>query len=208
MSTAFEFDASRHFASVALDNSLGESKWGEIEQAGNDLKAKIAELDRAIVLMDLSKLEFMGSSVVALIVKVWKDIEGRQGGMVVVSPNEMTMEVLEISGLTKLWPVVKSHDEAEDILSQPPYAAPNSTSTFLLALLGWIAAAGAVGFVVVLKKNFDTFDEQTAQQGAFASGGVAGLIGLISTIKEKQIWRLLGVLLLIVAGGMIAMAAI
>ena len=118
MSTAFEFDASRHFASVALDNSLGESKWDAIEKAGNDLKAKIAELDRAIVLMDLSKLEFMGSSVVALIVKIWKDIEGRQGGMVVVSPNEMTMEVLEISGLTKLWPVVKSRDEAEDMIAK------------------------------------------------------------------------------------------
>ena len=208
MSTAFEFDASRHFAAVALDNSLGESKWDAIEKAGNELKAKIAELDRAIVLMDLSKLEFMGSSVVALIVKIWKDSEGRQGGMVVVSPNEMTMEVLEISGLTKLWPGVRSRDEAEDILSQPPYATPSSASTFLLALLGWIAAAGAVGFVVVLKKELDTFDAQTAQQGAFACGGLAAIIGLIAIVKEKEVWRLLGVLLLLVAGGMIAVAAI
>lgn len=208
MSTAYEFDASRHFASVALDNSLGESKWDAIEKAGNDLKAKIAELDRAIVLMDLSKLEFMGSSVVALIVKIWKDIEGRQGGMVVVSPNEMTMEVLEISGLTRLWPVVKSRDEAEDILSQPPYAAPTSTSTYLRMLLGWIAAAGAVGFVVVLKKELGMFDAQTAQQGTYVCGGLATLIGLTVIAKEREGWRLLGVLLLLVAGGMIAVAAI
>ena len=206
MSTAYEFDASRHFASVALDNSLGESKWEAIEKAGNDLKAKIAALDRAIVLMDLSKLEFMGSSVVALIVKIWKDIESRQGSMVVVSPNEMTMEVLEISGLTKLWPVVKSRDEAEDILSQPPYAAP--TSTYLRTMLGWIAAAGAVGFVVVLKKELDMFDGQTAQQGTYVCGGLAALIGLNEIAKQREVWRLLGVLLLLVAGGMIAVAAI
>ena len=206
MSTAFEFDASRHFASVALDNSLGESKWEVIEKAGNDLKAKIAELDRAIVLMDLSKLEFMGSSVVALIVKIWKDIESRQGSMVVVSPNDMTMEVLEISGLTKLWPVVKSRDEAEDILSQPPYVAP--TSTYLRTMLGWIAAAGAVGFVVVLKKELDMFDAQTAQQGTYVCGGLAALIGLNEVAKQREVWRLLGVLLLLVAGGMIAVAAI
>lgn len=208
MSTAFEFDTSKHFASIALNNSLGESKWGEIEKAGNDLKARIATLDRAIVLMDLSRLEFMGSSIVALIVNVWKDIEARKGGMVVLSPNEMTTEVLNMSGLAKLWPVVSSREEAEEILSQQPFAAPTSVSTFLLALLGWVAAAGAVGFVVVLKKGLDTFDVQTAQQGTFASGGVAALIGLISTIKEKQVWRLLGVLLLIVASGMIAAAAI
>ena len=62
--------------------------------------------------------------------------------------------------------------------------------------------------MVVLKKELDTFDAQTAQQGAFACGGLAALIGLISVVKEKEVWRLLGVLLLLVAGGMIAVAAI
>ena len=153
MSTAFEFDTTRHFVSVALHDSLGHSQWGEIEQAGNDLKAKISGLDRAIVLMDLSRLEFMGSSIVALIVKTWKVIESQQGGMVVLSSNEMTKEVLEIAGLDKLWPVVASRAEAESILSSPPYSSPTGISTFLLMTLGWIAAAGAVGAVVVLKRE-------------------------------------------------------
>lgn len=208
MSTAFELAETGHFVSIVLNPALGNSKWGDIEQAGNDLKTIITELDRAIVLMDLSALEFMSSSVVALIIKVWKVIESRKGGMVVVSPNELTLEVLEISGLTKLWPVVDSRSEAEEILARPPYAVPTGMATFLLAILGWVAAAGAVGSVVVLKQKLDTFDARTAQQMAFGCGGFAALIGLVCMIREKQVWRLLGILLLIVAVGMIGAAAI
>ena len=75
-------------------------------------------------------------------------------------------------------------------------------------MLGWIAAAGAVGFVVVLKKELDMFDGQTAQQGTYVCGGLAALIGLNEIAKQREVWRLLGVLLLLVAGGMIAVAAI
>lgn len=207
MSSAFDFDTSNHYALVVLGNSLGDAKWGDIEKAGNDLKAKIAELDRAVVLMDLSQLEFMGSSTVALIVKVWKEIGARKGGMVVVSSSEMTKEVLEISGLNKLWTIVETREEAQAILSKPPFGAPTKASTYLLALLGWIAAAGAVGFVVILKRKLETFDTETAQQLAFASGGLAALIGLFSTVREKQVWRLLGVLLLLVAVSMVGVAA-
>jgi anti-anti-sigma factor len=207
MSSGFEFDTTNHFASIVLDSSLGEAKWPDIEKAINDLKAKIAELDRAVVLMDLSRLQFMGSSTVALIVKVWKEIETRKGGMVVVSPNEMTREVLEISGLNRLWTIVETREEAEAILSKPPYAIPTLASTYLLALLGWVSVAGAVGFVVILKRKLDTFDAETAKQLVFACGGVASLIGLISTVRETQVWRLLGVLLLLVAVSMVGMAA-
>lgn len=207
MSTAFEFDATKHYASIALNNSLGEARWGDIEQAGNDLKAKIAELDRAIVLMDLTRLEFMGSSTIALVVKIWKELESRKGAMIVVSSSELTKEVLEISGLSKLWNIVETREEAEAILSKPPYAVPTKSSTYLLALLGWIAAAGAVGFVVILKQKLGTFDAETAKQLAFGCGGTATLIGLISVVRERQVWRLLGVLLLLVAVSMVGVAA-
>jgi anti-anti-sigma factor len=207
MSSAFEFDTADHFASVTLNSSLGEAKWGEIEQAGNDLKAKIAELDRVIILMDLSRLEFMGSSTIALVVKVWKEIETRKGAMIVVSSSELTKEVLEISGLSKLWNIVETREEAESILSKPPYTAQTKTATYLLVLLGWIAAAGAVGFVVILERKLDTFDAETAQHMAFLCGGVASLIGLISAVRETQVWRLLGVLLLLVALSMVGVAA-
>lgn len=207
MSTAFEFDATNHFASITLNSSLGEARWGDIEKAGNDLKARIAELDRAIVLMDLTQLDFMGSSTIALVVKIWKDIESRKGAMIVVSSSELTKEVLEISGLSKLWNIVETREEAETILSKPPYATPTKSSTYLLALLGWIAAAGAVGFVVILKQKLGTFDAETAKQLTFGCGGVAALIGLVSAVRETQVWRLLGVLLLLVAVSMVGVAA-
>ena len=193
--------------SVVLHNTLGDSQWNDIEQAGNDLKAKISGLGPVVVLMDLSRLEFMGSSIVALVVKTWKVIESQQGGMVVLSSNEMTKEVLEIAGLNKLWPVVASRAEAEEILSRPPYAPATRISTFLLMTLGWVAAAGSVGAVVVLKRELETFEPQTARLIAAGCSGLAAWIGLIAILRERRIWRFLGVLLLLVAVSLAGAAA-
>lgn len=208
LSTAFEFDTTGQVATVALNDSLAERKSGEVDQAAKDLAEKIAGLDRAVVLMDLSRLKFMGSSIVALLVRAWKVIEERHGQMVVVSSHEMVTEVLKIAGLNRIWPVVESRDEAERILLQRPPVVPTRPGTFLLALLGWVAAAGAVGFVVILKREMTTFNAQTAQQMTIVCGGVAATIGLLTSLRETQVWKLLGVLLLLVSVSMIGIAVI
>lgn len=194
--------------SVVLHDTLANCQWDDIEQAGNDLKAKIAGVDRAVILMDLSRLEFMGSSIVALVVKTWKAIESQQGGMVVLSSNEMTKEVLEIAGLNKLWPVVASRAEAEEILSKPPYSVGTKKATFLLMTLGWVAAAGAVGAFVVLKRELETFKPQTARQIVYICGALAGCIGLSAIVCERRVWRLVGALLLLVAASLAGAAAL
>jgi anti-anti-sigma factor len=197
----YEFDTSKSYALVAFNPSLGDCRWGDIELAGNEIKEKLAALDHPNFLMDLTRLEFMGSSVVALIVKLWKAVQEKDGKMVVVNTNLMIGEVLEIAGLTGIWEIVDSHEEAEHMLGVKKFSPASPMAAFFLAILGWVAAAGALLFVVAPRKQLLQLDPQTAKTLALTCGGVAIIAGLVATFRDQRVWRLLGVLLVIIAAG-------
>jgi anti-anti-sigma factor len=197
----YEYDTTRGYPVVALNPSLGDCRWGDIEKVGNDLKEKLARLDRPDFLMDLTRLEFMGSSVVALIVKLWKAVQEKEGRMIVVNSSSMIGEVLEIAGLTRVWKIVDSHEEAEQMLGVKTFTPASPMSIFFLAILGWVAAAGALLFVVAPRKQLLQLDPQTAKTLALTCGGVAIIAGLVAVVRDRGVWRLLGILLIIIAAG-------
>lgn len=197
----YEYDTTRSYLIVAFNPSLGDCRWGDIEQVGNDLKEKLATLDRPNFLLDLTRLEFMGSSVVALIVKLWKAVQEKEGEMVVVNSSSMIGEVLEIAGLTRVWKIVDSHEEAEQMLGVKKFTPASPMSIFFLAILGWVAAAGALLFVVAPRKELLELDPQTAKTLALTCGCVAIIAGLAAIVRDRGVWRLLGILLVIIAAG-------
>jgi anti-anti-sigma factor len=106
----YEYDTSKGYAVVVFNPALGDCRWGDIEQVGTEIKERLVALERPSFLLDLTRLEFMGSSVVALIVKLWKAAQEKEGDMVVVNSSSMIGEVLEIAGLTRVWKIVDSHE--------------------------------------------------------------------------------------------------
>jgi anti-anti-sigma factor len=169
----YEYDTSKGYAVVVFNPALGDCRWGDIEQVGTEIKERLVALERPSFLLDLTRLEFMGSSVVALIVKLWKAAQEKEGDMVVVNSSSMIGEVLEIAGLTRVWKIVDSHEEAEQLLGVKTFTPASPMSIFFLAVLGWVAAAGALFFVVAPKKQLLELDFQTAKILAFTCGGVA-----------------------------------
>ncbi|MBI1314383.1 STAS domain-containing protein [bacterium] len=207
-SPAYQFQNGKRFAVLEFYQSLANCRWSDIEQIGDDLKAQISTLAHPVFLLDLTRLEFMGSSIVALIVRLWKATQERGGGMVIVNSSTMINEVLEIAGLTQVWTVVESRAQAEELLSKPPYyVVGQARSVYLLAVLGWVAAAGTVFGTVVLQRELNVVDAGTASLIVYGSGAVAALCGLISLITARGVWRLLGLLLLLIAGSLIGVAA-
>lgn len=205
--SAFNFVENPGHAVLAFDESLSEAKWEEIEALGGTLKQKISAMARPVFIVDLSKLTFMGSSIVALIVKLWKASQERDGGMVVVNQHAVVKDVLDVSGLTKVWTIVRTRDEATAIISRPPFALPSNMPTFFLAILGWIAAAGSVGFVLAKTKQLTALTPETAQLLAFGCAGFAGLIGIVSALRNvPKLWKALGLSLVCVAGCLVAAA--
>ncbi len=207
-SPAYQFQNGKRFATVEFFQPLAACRWSEIEKIGDELKSEIGALSHPVFLLDLSRLEFMGSSIVALIVRLWKSTQERGGSMVVVNSNAMIREVLDIAGLTRVWTIVDSRDQAEKMLSNPPYySGGQDRMAYLLAVLGWVTAAGAAFGTIVLQRSLDVVDADTARLIVYGGGGTAVVCGLISLVSARGVWRLLGLLLLIIAGSMIGVAA-
>lgn len=204
---AYDFDTTKGYAVVSFNPSLSDARWGDIEQVGVELKERLVAQERPVFLLDLTRMEFMGSSIVALIVKLWKTTQEREGDMVVVNNSTMIGEVLEIAGLTRVWKIVDSRDEAEQMLGVKSFTPASPMSRFFLAVLGWVSAAGALYFVVAPKKQLLQIDPQTAQILAFTFGGIAAIAGIVAAIRDRQVWRLLGILLVLVAVGVSVAAA-
>ena len=206
-STTYEFDTAKGYAVVAFTPSLNNCRWEEIERAGKELKERLVALDRPVFMLDLTQLDFMGSSAVALIVRLWKTTQEGKGEMVIVNTSSMIAEVLGIAGLTGIWNIVETHEEAEEILGEKSFSTASPMSRFFLAVLGWVTAAGALCFVTVDEKQLLDIDPQTARILALTCGGIAAIAGLVAAIRDREIWRALGVLLVLVAAGVTIAAA-
>lgn len=203
---AYDFENGDRFAVVSFNPPLSDCRWGDIEEIGTELKDRLSDMDCPRFLLDLTKLEFMGSSIVALIVKLWKTTQEKGGDMVVVNKSSMIGEVLEIAGLSRVWKIVDSREDAEEMLGGKGFSPVSPMTRFFLAILGWVTAAGALCFVLAPRKELIQIEPQVAQGLAFTCGGIAIIAGLVSAIRDRGAWRLLGILLVLVAGGLIGAA--
>jgi anti-anti-sigma factor len=102
----------RGVLAVTLRPELNEVPWTDIESIGSGIVSRVSAQAKPRVLVDLTELNHMGSAVVALVVRIWKAANEKDGKMVVVNRGELVGEVLEISGLANKWTIVTSRDAA------------------------------------------------------------------------------------------------
>lgn len=204
MGTAREYDVEsrRGFSVITFEACLAECKWGDIERVGSELKNLLTSASQPFCLLDLSKLEFMGSSIVALLVRVWKTVKEQQGGMVVVNPNSMTKEVLEIAGLAKVWTICNSRPEAEQAIAK--VIPVDSTMTGVLAaIIGWTIAGATIAVFLLRRNQAISLEPDVAQAIGSGGGALALLLNLLATFKGQSVWRAFGVFGVVIAGVLI-----
>ncbi len=88
---------------VILRPDIVHSNWADIEEFGAQIREELERRDSPICIVDLSPLTYMGSSIVALIVRLWKVIQFRGGKMVVVCSHPTVIDVIKLAGLDKIW---------------------------------------------------------------------------------------------------------
>ena len=149
------FETAKDCAIVTLLPALNGAPWSEIEQAGNNLLEQVRNSPVRVVIVDLTPLNYMGSALVALIVRVWKTVKEREGQFVVVSTDPMVFEVLKIAGLSSLWTVVETREAAFDAAGISSQAVTRKRETRLLTVVGPLAvlAAGAGLALLILRIN-------------------------------------------------------
>ncbi|MFO1093609.1 MAG: hypothetical protein U0992_09890 [Planctomycetaceae bacterium] len=162
----------------------------------------------------MSRLEYMGSALVALVVRVWKAVQNGGGKVVVVCGGGMPQEVLRLAGLDKVWTIVTTY---EDGLRKLGISGPSGGSSFDR---GGMAGDAATGFPLLAVLSATApwrpgFRSRWRFQGRLINrdlivagllgGGVAAVLGFVSVIKERSWGRIVGGLAA-VAGVAIAFA--
>jgi anti-anti-sigma factor len=145
----YRFESVNGSLTVTLLPELNDKQWADIERVGTEIVARIGTTPSPRVIVDLTPLSYMGSAMVALIVRLYKEVNTRSGKMVVVNQHELVHEVLKLAGLTKLWTIVDNRQAAYSSLGIKMSTASGSGGGLPTSGMG-IVAAGAIGTVGAL----------------------------------------------------------
>jgi anti-anti-sigma factor len=147
--TYYRFESLNGCLTITLLPELNDKQWADIERVGTEIVDRISAAPTPKVLVDLTPLSYMGSAMVALIVRLYKTVNSRGGKMVVVNQHELVFEVLKLAGLTKLWTIVPNRQEAFTSLGVKA-TAPSATGGGLQTGGMGLVAAGVIGTVGTL----------------------------------------------------------
>ncbi len=196
-SPPYRFESADGYSVITLMPGMNDAGWSDIEAIGDNLLKKLAEADRPAFLVDLTLLSFMGSAVVALIVRLWKSINASNGKMVVHNTDPMVLEVLEIAGLTTVWTVVTDRDDAVRALGKKP--AADRGKGFLTLLFAIVAFASEAVIVSLLFNDTLELPKKYLLVGSFASASAALVLGTLGATTYRGWKRFLCIIVIVAA---------
>lgn len=196
----YRFEAADGCLIITLLPELNDKQWADIEKVGTDIVDRLSNAQSPRFIVDLSPLSYMGSAMVALIVRLYKAVNGRSGQMVVVNQHELVFEVLKLAGLTKLWTIVDSRDKAYAALGVKRRAAAvegssgNGGNAILVA-----GIVGTLGAIVGLALQFSKQGLVSHKAALLIDVGFAALgmiVGTMILVNQKGARRNVGIALL------------
>jgi anti-anti-sigma factor len=214
--TYYRFESLNGCLTITLLPELNDKQWADIERVGTEIVDRISASPSPKVLVDLTPLSYMGSAMVALIVRLYKTVNSRGGKMVVVNQHELVHEVLKLAGLTKLWTILPNRQEAYGSLGVKATAASvggGGGGGFQPSGMGLVAAGaiGTFGTLIFLALQFSSspiVPQKIALmiEIAFAFLGLgAGMFLLNQTGNRRNLGiAFLAVCVLAVLGGIVA----
>ena len=183
--TPYRLEAINGCTIISLLPELNNVQWADIEQVGTNALAQLEASRTPALLVDLSELEYMGSAMVALIVRLWKAVQKRGGRMVVVNRHQLVFEVLKLAGLHTVWTIVETRDDAFKQLRIRRVAANGSGGdggngseggggAVLLAILAVIGAVAGLWMILSPDKIVDDKVALAIELGSAALGLMVG----------------------------------
>lgn len=97
---------------VTFHPPIVEGTWSDIEKMGDEVIREIEHRESPDCMIDLSHLSYMGSSLVAVLVRIWKEVKNNDGRMVIVVSHSIVEETLTLAGLDKIWNIYGDMDSA------------------------------------------------------------------------------------------------
>lgn len=187
------------YSVVTIPKELCKASIAEIRETGEKVVSELANQKTPHCLVDLTALDYMGSSMVASIVRIWKAIEANQGRMVVAVSSMGVREVLRVTGLSRVWTITTSYDSALHELGFSSQAKIVKRELRLLAFVG--PATLLVGGIAVALSRIQTLAalSQPPYWIAYSLITVAIITSGISIFREHSWRRWLSVFVFLIA---------
>jgi anti-anti-sigma factor len=176
-SSFFELTTDGGKSIFVIKKSLTETNWSDIDLVGQEILKSIEQISGPQMVADLSELDYMGSSMVALLLRIWKQVNAQEGKMVFVNREEEIHEILKLAGLTKIWTICESREEAAQHLVSPLQQTGKNLSP-LLVIGALIATIIGLGSYLLL--HFDTAAVDAVLLGKLQIAG--SIVGMILTL--------------------------
>jgi anti-anti-sigma factor len=196
----YRFEQSDGCLIITLLPELNDKQWADIEKVGTEIVDRLSTAQSPRFIVDLTLLSYMGSAMVALIVRLYKAVNGRNGQMVVVNQHELVFEVLKLAGLTKLWTIVENRDKAYAALGvkRRSVSAQSSGGGGGNGLLV-VGIIGTLGAIVGLALQFSPTQLVTHKIALLIDVGFAALgmiVGTMLLVNQTGAKRNVGIVLL------------
>ncbi|MCA9039000.1 MAG: STAS domain-containing protein [Planctomycetaceae bacterium] len=195
----YVFEQGNGYSVISLTPELNDAQWSDIEKVGSDLLDQLKDHKSPAFVVDLSSLNYMGSAMVALIVRLWKSVKDEKGRMIVVNREKLVFEVLELAGLHKIWVIVETREEALRKLGVRASAASTSTTSSGLAspteenkmapAFVVLATLGAIGGLIWL---YNAADPKIPLVLTLVAAVVAIIFGTLSATSLQKNIKALG----------------
>ncbi|MDF1746164.1 MAG: STAS domain-containing protein [Gimesia sp.] len=187
------------FLKIQLLPELNESAWNELETLGDSLLLELKDHKSPSVIIDLTKLTYISSSLVAVVIQVWKLVDEAGGKTAILNTSEMVEEVLQISGHKKVWCIVSTEEEAIAHLSQAlkKERIERQRVFSMPILLGIVAVLSAIACYILYMSEYVAVDPKVTLAATIAFS-VAGLfLGATALKDRRKNLRIMGVTVLI-----------
>lgn len=174
----YGFEQHSEHGLLVLKPPMNDAQWSEIEKAGDEVLHELEAVNTPNLIVDLSELDFIGSAMVALVVRIWKIVKGKKAQMVVVNRNPMVLEVFKISKLDNVWTIVEYREDAMFELGVSDEAKTQKRESKFAAIVAIVTAIGGGVALGIHRASPGLLGEQVVQILAFGLSGLGILLGM------------------------------
>lgn len=182
----YTFEPADGYAIVTLNPELHEAQWAAIDAVGTEFVKYFADKELTSVLVDLTKLDYMGSSMVALLVRMWKAAQATKGQMVVVNTSDMIGEVLQLAGLMSVWTIVDSREDGIHSLGFSKPALERKRETRFVGFVGPLTCLVAMGVFIFDWAMPGRIIRDVLEPVIYGCAGLGAITSLIRAVRVEH----------------------
>ena len=195
----YEFEQASEYSVLALKPAMNNSEWSDIEQAGDAVLGELEFAGTPHLIVDLSELNYIGSAMVALLVRLWKIVKAKNARMVVVIRDPMVLEVLQIAKLDQVWEIAEYREDALYQLGVSPEAKSERRESNVLVMASVVPALIAAAALGIYLASPEVLGTRLTQILAYGCSALGLAIGILLAVKAIGGRRTLGILSAVVS---------